>query len=323
MKINPKILFIVGTMNQLTMQHKVANALGDNYDCWFTPYYHIRSPLFWSAEKLGILKHTFGDQIQRTLYSYIKEQSLQLDYRGEYNSYDLVVMGIDQFIPKNIAGKRQRKLLIQEGLIWPEGWRYRLAKLPFFPRFFANSNAMGLSLDYEYFCVASDGYLEWFAQNGIPRNLMRVTGIPNFDQIKKDADQSQFEHNNHLLFATHCLREDLERENRRFLLNKARKLAGGRQIIVKLHPRENFKKRSDEVEHWLPEALVFQHGNTRAMISRCDIFMTTFSSTIFDALVLKKTIGHCELDIERVKSLLPIQHGRAAINIAQVIRDII
>lgn len=314
-----KVLFLVGTMNQLTMQHQVAKELPRDIESWFSPYYFVRSPFFWLAYRAGLLEHTFGQSIQQKLFSYLRQNQLMIDYRGKRGPYDLVVMGVDQFIPANIAGSHQKKLLIQEGLIWPQGWRHRLAGLPFVPRFVANSNAMGLSLDYEVFCVASEGYFEWFAETGIPRERMVVTGIPNFDRIAEDAAGRHFEHSNHLLFATHCLREDLEREARRALLLKAQALADGRKVIVKLHPREDHKRRRREVEKWLPEALVYEDGDTRAMIAQCDVFMTTFSSTVFDAMVLGKRIGHCDLDMERLWSVLPLQHGRAAKNIADIV----
>lgn len=317
----PRVLFIGGTINQAKMMHKISLHLQD-LDCRFTPCYYTS----WGARMLdrlfGILRvarnTVLSQRIQESVISYLAKNDLSLDFMAQQGPYDLVVLGNDTFIPENV--RNSKKILVQEGIIWPEGWRYRLGvRIPAL-LWITNSNGAGHSRSYDYFCVASQGYYEWFVSNGLDSKKLVVTGIPNFDNIHAESLNKTFEHENYVLVATHCLREDFEYENRAQLLLKTRALAEGKDIIVKLHPREDFQRSTREIHRILPEAIVYSDGDTDAMIAHCDVFMTTFSSTVFNALALNKPIGHCDRDMQTLMRLLPEQNARAAENIAGICR---
>jgi hypothetical protein len=142
-----KILFIVGSLNQTTMLHQIANHLFE-YDAYFTPYYADGIELF--ALKIGILENTIlGGRFRRRTEGYIKEHGLQLDYAGKNNDYDLIVTSSDLIIQKNI--KNKKLVLVQEGMTDPHNWWYHLVKFLHLPRYSASTAMTGLSNKYDVF----------------------------------------------------------------------------------------------------------------------------------------------------------------------------
>lgn len=310
----PKVLLIGGNKNQITMLHKISEHL-QPCDCFFSPYFYSDT-IISVFRKWGLTQSsTLGSRMQKITIDYLTNNDLQMDIGGRTHKYDLAIILTDIMDSSNL--KNVKKVLVQEGLIIPEGLKYFFVKTLPIPLWLLNANAAGLSNDYDYFCVASKGYYDEFVKQGIDRNKLVVTGIPNFDNIVNEHSNKKFEIHDFILLATHCHREDFEFENRKKLLHKTRELANGRQIVVKLHPRENFNRAIKEIHRYLPNARVFTDGDTEAMIANCEIFITSFSSTIFTALLLGKEV-HCNISLDRVKKLAPLQNGQAARNIANI-----
>jgi hypothetical protein len=175
---------------------------------------------------------------------------------------------------------------------------------------------------YDYFCVASEGFRIQFIERGVNPNKIRVTGIPNFDDFEK-LRNLDFEHKNFVLVATSDVRETTKYENRKKFLLNAKKIAGDKKIIVKLHPNELVKKRTEEVKKYLPEALVYHGVSIDPMIANCDALITRFSSTIFPAIALRKEV-YCDIDLSEIKRLFPIQNGgTSAKAIAEVAKELL
>ena len=138
----------------------------------------------------------------------------------------------------------------------------------------------------------------------------------------KNLKNLEFEHKNFVLVATSDVRETTKYENRKEFLLNAKKIAGDKQIIVKLHPNELVKKRTAEVKKYLPDALVYHGVSIDPMITNCDVLVTRFSSTIFPAIALGKEV-YCNIDLEDIKRLFPIQNGgTSAKAIAEVAREL-
>ncbi len=249
----PKILFIGGSLNQTTIMHQISKELPE-CEAYFTPYY-ASGPL-WVMTKLKMLEFTImGGEFKRKTLEYIKSNNLRLDFEGKNDDYDLVLTSQDLIVPRNI--KKFKTILVQEGMTDPPDWRYHVTRFLGLGRWCASTSMTGLSHMYDYFCVASEGFRDQFIERGVNPNKIRVTGIPNFDDFEK-LRNLEFEHKNFVLVATSDIRETTKYENRkRFLLN-AKKIAGNKQIIVKLHPNEKVKKRTAEVKKYLPDALVYQ-----------------------------------------------------------------
>ncbi len=314
----PKILFIGGSMNQTTIMHKISKELPE-CDAYFTPYF-ASGPL-WLMTKLKMLEFTImGGQFKRKTLEYIKKNNLKLDYEGKNDDYDLVFTSQDLIIPRSI--KKFKTILVQEGMTDPPDWRYHVTRFLGLGRWCASTSMTGLSHMYDYFCVASEGFREQFINRGVNPQKIRVTGTPNFDDLDKLKDL-EFEHKNFVLVATSDVRETTKYENRKQLLLKAKKIADGKKIIVKLHPNELVKRRTAEVKKYLPEALVYHGVSIDPMLANCDALVTRFSSTIFPAIALGKEV-HCNVNLNYVKSLFPVQNGgTSAKSIAQIARELL
>lgn len=314
----PKVLFIGGSLNQTTMMHKISQELPD-CDSYFTPYY-ASGPL-WVMTKLKMLEFTImGGTFKRKTLEYIKDHNLKLDYEGKNDDYDLVFTCQDLIVPRQI--KKFKTILVQEGMTDPPDWRYHVTRFLGLGRWCASTSMTGLSHQYDYFCVASEGFKELFVDRGVNPNKIVITGIPNFDDFEK-LRNLEFEHKNFILVATSDIRETTKYENRKKFLLNAKKIAGDKKIIVKLHPNELVEKRTAEVKKYLPDALIYHGVSIDPMIANCDALVTRFSSTIFPALAIGKDV-YSDIKIEDIKKLTPIQNGATSAKaIASLARELL
>lgn len=312
------ILFIGGSHNQTVQMHKISKHLGD-YNIWFSPYFADGYINF--LTKIGLLDFTvLGGEFKRKTLEYIKSNNLQLDYKGKDRTYDLVFTCQDLIIPQNI--RKSRIILVQEGMTDPENLWYKIVKNFNLPRWAASTSMTGLSDLYDIFCVASEGYKNLFIKKGVKEEKIRVTGIPNFDNVK-ELLKLEFEHKNFVLVATSDMRETFKYENRKKLIRKAQKIANGRKLIFKLHPNENFKKREAEIKKYAPEALVYYGVPIEPLIANCDVLLTRYSSVVYLAAALGKEV-YSDLDINVIKELMPIQNNdTSAKNIAEEARKLL
>jgi hypothetical protein len=297
------VLLIGGSVNQTTIMHQISHHL-TGCEVRFSPFY-ADGYLGWMARR-GLLEFTIlaGQARERTT-AYLESNGLPVDYRGQELDYDLVVTTVDLILPRNLADKKM--VLVQEGMMDPETWRYRLVRGLRLPRYLANTSMTGLSHAYSDFCVMSEGYRDLFVRKGISPSKIQVTGIPNFDNADAFME-NDFPHKGYVLAATSCLRETLKHENRKKFIREAQRIAGGRQLIFKLHPNERIGRATREIEALAPEALVFADGNTNHMIANCDVLVTRYSSVVFVASALGKEI-HSDLDPEFLDQLSPRQNG--------------
>jgi hypothetical protein len=313
-----RILFICGSKNQTTQMHQIAMHLQE-HDCAFTPYY-VDGYCEW-MRKVGWLDFTIsGPRMAGLCVDYCEQHGLKVDYQGKEGNYDLVFTCIDVFVPKNV---RQSKLiLVQEGMTDPENYLFWLAKtLKFLPRWIAGTSMNGLSLMYDRFCVASEGYREFFIRKGSIADRIAVTGIPNFDDFAKFL-QNDFPLSGYFLVCTNDLRECKMYENRKKFIQRGVKLAGERQLVFKIHPNEKLDRAKREIEQYAPGALIYTEGSAEEMIANCDGFLSHFSTTTYVALTLGKEV-HSDIPEEELRRLAPLQHGQAAVKIAAVARELL
>ena len=300
------------------MMHHIARQLGD-HRCFFTPFY-ADGLLGWLS-RLGLLNFTIlGGRHQRNTLDYLTREGLPIDYGGRSHSYDLVVTCTDLVVQRNLRGKPL--VLVQEGMIEPEGIGYRLVRRLKLPRYLADTAATGLSDAYDVFCVASPGFRDLFIRKGVKPEKIMVTGIPNFDHVE-DLRENNFPHQNFVLAATSCARETFKRDDRVRFIEQARRIAAGRRLIFKLHPNEDARRARKEIERHAPEALIFETGNVNHMIANCDVLITQFSSVVFIGLALGKEV-YADRDLETLRRLTPLQNGGAsAKRIAEVCQHLL
>jgi hypothetical protein len=314
-----KILYICGSMNQTTQMHKISLELPE-YEAYFSPFFATGFLGF--LNRLKLVEYTIlGGVVKQNALNYIQENKLNLDYRGKSDDYDLVIISQDITFPSNL--KKFKTILVQEGMTDPPDWRYHVTRFLHLYRWCASTAMTGLSHQYDYFCVASKGFGDQFIERGINPGTIRVTGIPNFDNILNEMKELKFEHKNFVLVATSDIRETLKYENRKKLIEYALKIANGRKLIFKLHPNENVKKRIAEIKKYAPGALVYHGVSIDPLLAKCDVFITKYSSTIFPAFVLGKEV-HCAFNNEELRKLVPIQNnGTSAKNIAEVAKELL
>ncbi len=313
-----RILFICGSMNQTTQMHQISRHLAE-YKQAFTPYYC--DGLDEILRRLKLMEFTIiGDKLASRCRQYLQEQRLDIDYQGRNGPYDLVVTCSDVYLQKNI--RKSKVVLVQEGVTDPESFAFRLVKrCPFLPRWLAGTAATGLSDAYQKFCVASEGYRDFFVRKGARPEKLEVTGIPNFDDCQRYR-ANRFPRSNFVLVCTSPLREVFRGEDREAFLRRATRIAAGRPMIFKLHPNENAQRAIGEIHRLAPDAKVFTTGSAEEMIANCQVLITRYSSTAFVGLALGKET-YSDFDMDELRRLMPIQNGRAASNIAGVCRALL
>lgn len=306
-------------MNQTTQMHQISRYL-DDFELAFSPFYvHGFDEVL---RKLGMIEFTVaGNKLVKRCRTYLQEQGLPIDDKGQNLPCDLVVTCSDVYLPKNIRG--QRMVLVQEGITDPESIMSRLvSRFRFLPLWFAGNALTGLSNAYQAFCVASQGYKAFFIQNGVHPGKIVVTGIPNFDNCRQYCSNS-FPHKHYVLVCTSPIRETtIQFEDRKAFILRAVELAGKRLLIFKLHPSEHIKRATREIHRYAPGAMVFTNGNAEEMIANCDCLITRYSSTAFVGLALKKETCS-DFDMDVMRRLTPIQNNSAALNIAAVCRRLL
>ncbi len=308
-----RIFFICGSMNQTTQMHQVSEQLRE-YEHAFSPYYvHGFDEVL---RRLGLIEFTIsGNKLAGRCLMYLQDHGLPIDYQGRNQPYDLVVTCSDVYLQKNI--RDNKIVLVQEGITDPESIMFHLVKrLRFLPLWWAGTSMTGLSDAYRAFCVASEGYRDFFIRKGVRPEKIVVTGIPNFDDCRRYCS-NDFPYRHYVLVCTSPLRETLRGENRKAFIRRAVEFAGRRRLIFKLHPNENIERATREIHRHAPGAMVFATGSAEEMIANCDALITRFSSTAFVGLALGKET-YSDFSMDEMCRLMPLQHGSAALNIANV-----
>jgi hypothetical protein len=313
-----KILFICGTRNQTTQMHAIARHLPD-YEQRFTPYY-ADGPLDF-ARRAGLLEFTvLGHKLQERCRVYLREHGLAIDESGAEGDYDLALTCSDLVVPRNCWNRRL--VLVQEGILDPPSFGLTLyRKFRVLPRWLAGTATTGLSLRYQRFCVASEGYRDHFLELGIPPERLVVTGIPNFDDCER-YHNNDFPHRGYVLACTSDARETFKGDRREDFIRHVLGIAKGRQVVFKLHPNENAPRAEKEIKAIAPDALVYATGSAEEMIANCDVLVVQYSSTVFVGLALGKEV-HSYWDLASLRRLMPVQNASAARNIAAVCRQLL
>jgi hypothetical protein len=305
-------------MNQTTQMHQVSEHLRE-YEHAFSPFYVDGFDEF--LRRLGLTEFTIaGNKLSGRCRRYLQDHSLPIDYQGRNQPYDLVVTCTDVYLQKNI--RDNRIVLVQEGITDPEFMMFHLVnRFRFLPLWFAGNALTGLSHAYRAFCVASEGYRDFFIQKGVRPDKIVVTGIPNFDNCERYCSNA-FPYKHYVLACTSSMRETLQGEDRKAFIRRAVELAGSRQLIFKLHPSENVERATREIRRHAPGAMVFTTGSAEEMIANCDVLITQYSSTAFVGLALGKDT-YSDFDMDELRRLTPVQNGSAAFNIANVCRRVL
>jgi CDP-Glycerol:Poly(glycerophosphate) glycerophosphotransferase len=313
-----RILFIVGSPNQTTQMHQIAQHLPE-YDCWFSQYYDS-NPFINLLVEWGLADNTIlAGNFKKKADQYLKEHQLQVDYQGRRFEYDLVVTCSDLIVPRNV--RATKSIWVQEGMIDPMNVLSHLIKALGLPRYLPGNTSLNGSSDLcDIYCTASEGYREFFAKMGTSFHKLLVTGIPNYDNLRT-ALHNHFPHHNYVMVATTDMRETYRYENRVAFIKHCVEIAGDRQLLFKLHPNENYQRALSEIRQYAPaDTLVFQEGNTNEMIANCQELITQYSTVVYTGIALGKKV-HSYFDLDTLLAQTPVQNGGiSASNIAEIAR---
>lgn len=314
-----RVLLVCGSLNQTTMMHKIGVELSRRHECVYTPFY-ADAPLR-LLKPVGLLDHTIlAGRFRRVTEEYLRDHGLAVDDAGRRGGYDLALTCSDLVVPKNL--RRQPLVLVQEGMTDPETVVYHLVRKLNLPRWIASTSTTGLSLAYDRFCIASEGYRQFFERKGVPSERLVVTGIPNYDDCVSFLT-NDFPHRGYVLVATSDGRETFKRDDRKAFVDRAKSIAAGRPIVWKLHPNEDWDRARREIDEWAPGSLVFTEGNTNHMIANCDVLVTEWSTVVYIGLALGKEC-HSYFDLGELTKLAPLQNGgRSAFHIAAVCEELL
>ncbi len=316
-----KVLFLIGSPNQTTQMHQIASELSD-HDCYFSQLY-TNNWLNCLVQKVGLLDTTIlGGEFRRKGDAYLAEHGLRNDYGAKVynNKYDMAVFCSDMIITPSL--RNLKTVWVQEGMTDPlTNWAKFINRIKF-PGYLAmNTSLNGGSNICDVYCAASQGYKEQFGRLGTKPSKIVVTGIPNYDNVR-DFLNNDFPYHDYVMVATSDIRETFNKDNREAFLANCVKIADGRQLIFKLHPNEEKERAVAEIRKIAPaDALIYTDGNTSHMVANCQELITQYSTVVYIGIALGKKV-HSYFDVEKLKSLTPIQTGgKSAAAIAEICRD--
>ena len=321
-----KVLFLIGSPNQTTQMHQIADLLADEfnasfsqiyYDGWMRGFYKF---LLWTR---GLEPTVVSGHFKQKADAYLAKHQLSNDFenRALGHHYDLIVCCSDIIVPWNLLATT-KSIFVQEGMTDPlNAWARLVRHLTNFPILDIGTALNGMNNCCDLYCVASEGYADHFRQIGVSAEKLVVTGIPNFDDVEK-LRNNDFPHRDYVLVATTDMRETYRRDNRRTFIGRAVEIAAGRPLIFKFHPNENMARATAEVEKYAPAGtLIYTSGNTEEMIANCAELITQYSTVAYVGLALGIPT-HSFFDIEDLKRKLPWQNGgSSAGRIAAICRD--
>jgi hypothetical protein len=305
--IRKKVLFIIGSPNQTSQMHQIASLLPD-YDCFFSQLYS-KHPVVRAFKATGVLDSSIlSGEFKRKADAYLESHGLRNDYaRSIYgNGYDLALLCTDLLVTKEL--RKMKTIWVQEGMTDPlTTWGKWVRRLGIPPVLAVNTAFNGSNNICDIYCAASAGYKAQFANRGTDPSRIFVTGIPNYDNAAVHLN-NDFPHKGYVLVATSDIREAFGREDRPAFIRDCVRIAGERQLIVKLHPNENKERAIGEIRQWAPSALVYTEGKTEHMIANCEELITQYSTVVYIGIALGKKV-HSYFDVEQLKRLAPIQNG--------------
>ena len=319
--MRPRILLICGNHNHTTMMHAIGRELGD-CDTFYSPYYCDDGTVLDWLRRLRILEFVaLGQEFRDECLAYLHSHDLAVDLGGRRGGYDLVVTCSDLLVPSNIAPAPL--VGVQEGMIDPQLFLWRVMHaVPWLklPRWAAGTACTGLSHAYERYCVASEGYKRDFVARGCDASKLVVTGLPNFDAYAAHVRPGHWMADK-VLACTSDGRECFRRDDRPAFIRWALDIAAGRQLVFKFHPNERMSRAIREVRRYAPGAEILTDGCGEELAANCHTLITEWSTLAYVGLALGKPT-YSYRDLDRHRSMIPLQHARGAKNIAQVCRDV-
>ena len=321
-----KALYLVGSPNQTTQMHQIANLLADEYEPYYSQLYYdgwMRGFYKWLLRNKVLDKTIVTGLVKEKADHYIAQHQLQRDFENRElgHDYDLVVCCSDIVVPWPLLA-RTKSVFVQEGMTDPLNlWARLVRRLTTFPILAIGTALNGMNNVCDVYCVASPGYAKHFEMIGVDKGKIVVTGIPNFDDVQHLRHNS-FPHRGYVMVATTDMRETFRRDNRKRFIRHATRIAAGRPMLFKFHPNEIMDRAVAEVKKYAPPGtMIFTEGNTEEMIANAVELVTQYSTVAYVGLALGIPV-HSYFDVADLRRKLPIQNGgTSARRIADICRQ--
>ena len=321
-----KALYLIGSPNQTTQMHRVAQLLEEEYEPYFSQLYYdgwMRGFYEWLLRNNILDKTIVQGLVKEKADRYVARHQLRRDFENRElgHTYDLIVCCSDIVVPWNLL-KTTKSVFVQEGMTDPLNlWARLVKRCTNFPILAIGTALNGMNNCCDLYCVASPGYAEHFAKIGVDKGKIVVTGIPNFDDMET-LRQNTFPHRGYVLVATTDMRETFRPDNRKQFIRHATRIAAGRPMIFKFHPNEDMARATAEVRKYAPPGtLIFTEGNTEEMIANSLELITQYSTVAYVGLALGIPV-HSYFDVADLQRKLPIQNGgTSAERIADICRQ--
>ena len=321
-----KVLFLIGSPNQTTQMHQIAELLADEFEAFYSQIYYdgwmrgFYKFLLWTR---GLEPTVVSGHFKQKADAYLAQHGLPNDFenRALGHRYDLLVCCSDIIVPWNLLATT-KSIFVQEGMTDAlHLWQRLVRRFTRFPILAIGTALNGMNNCCDLYCVASEGYADHFRRIGVSPEKLVVTGIPNFDDVEK-LRHNTFPHRGYVLVATTDMRETYRFDNRRKFIGRAVEIAAGRPLFFKFHPNENLARATAEVEKWAPPGTrIFTSGHTEEMIANCAELITQYSTVAYVGLALGIPT-HSFFDLEDLKRKLPWQNGgSSARRIAAICRQ--
>lgn len=299
--------------------HQISQFLPD-YDCWFSQIFSDTNLSRFLEKYTNVLKGTvMSAHCRENTEKYLKAHGMQIDYKAIRNKYDLVVFCSDMVVPLGL--QQSKTIWVQEGMIDRLTLVSRIVKALRLPTWLAGNTSLNGSANIcDVYCAASPGYKNALSKRGADGDRIIVTGMPNYDDLQKFADNN-FPHHDYVMVASTDMRETFRYENRPAFIQEAVRIANGRRLLFKLHPNENFVRADSEIRKHAPkDTLIYHSGNTNEMIANCCELITQYSTVVYTGIALGKKV-HSWFNTDELYKLMPIQNGgTSAQNIANICR---
>ena len=311
-----KVLFLIGSPNQTTQMHQIAQLLEDEFEPYFSQLYYdgwqrsFYRFLLWTG---GLNPTIVTGSIKAKADKYLAAHGLRNDFEARQcgNTYDLLVCCSDVIVPWPLV-RATKTVFVQEGMTDPlNAWARLVKRLTRYPILAIGTALNGMNNCCDIYCVASEGYRKHFEHVGVSPDKLVVTGIPNFDDVEQLRDNG-FPLRDYVMVATSDLRETYTPENRPKFIEKCVRIAAGRPLLFKLHPNEKLPRAVDEIKrHAPPGTLIYTEGHTDHMIANCAELITQYSTVVYVGLALGKPV-HSYFDVDDLRRKQPWQNGGTA-----------
>lgn len=154
--------------------------------------------------------------------------------------------------------------------------------------------------DFTYIIVGGESGLEYYKKKGEPKDKIKITGYPRYDNFYKGEIKQLYKINDMFNNSKYKFEKDKFKIlftsspiGRKFLtriittiIYSLKELNLDKNLIIKLHPREDGILHKKILQDLNSNAIIVKDVNILELIKSCDLLLTTLSTTILEAMII-------------------------------------